>query len=150
VSGQITAPSGVFWGAAPAESYLASGGGGTAAIQLFRRYITLSNGGDNAIVIDAGNGAGGIAKIFSGTSGGTQPLCINGNGREAVFGTDTAIASASAIVRMVSTTKGFLPPTMTNAQRTAIGSPAVGLIVYCTDAVEGLYIYKSTGWTFVI
>jgi hypothetical protein len=39
---------------------------------------------------------------------------------------------------------------MTNAQRTAIASPAVGLMVYCTDAVEGLYIYKSTGWTFVI
>jgi hypothetical protein len=23
-------------------------------------------------------------------------------------------------------------------------------MVYCTDAVEGLYVYKSTGWTFVI
>jgi hypothetical protein len=46
--------------------------------------------------------------------------------------------------------KGFLPPRMTNAQRAAIGTPAVGLMVYCTDAVEGLYVYKSTGWTFVI
>jgi hypothetical protein len=24
------------------------------------------------------------------------------------------------------------------------------LIVYCTDVVEGLYINKSTGWTFII
>jgi hypothetical protein len=39
---------------------------------------------------------------------------------------------------------------MTNVQRAAIASPAVGLMVYCTDAVEGLYVYKSTGWTFVI
>jgi hypothetical protein len=39
---------------------------------------------------------------------------------------------------------------MTNAQRTAIASPAIGLIVYCTDAVEGLYVNKSTGWTFII
>jgi hypothetical protein len=39
---------------------------------------------------------------------------------------------------------------MTNAERTAIATPAVGLIVYCTDATEGLYIYKSTGWTFII
>jgi hypothetical protein len=58
--------------------------------------------------------------------------------------------NASAQLQVDSTTKGFLPPRMTNAQRTAIGSPAVGLIVYCTDAVEGLYVYKSTGWTFVI
>ena len=59
-------------------------------------------------------------------------------------------AVASAQVEIVSTTKGFLPPRMTNAQRTAIASPAVGLIVYCTDATEGLWIYKSSGWTFIV
>jgi hypothetical protein len=63
-------------------------------------------------------------------------------------GTFTDIASARLAVN--STTQGFLPPRMTNAQRLAIASPAVGLIVYCTDAVEGLYVNKSTGWTFVI
>jgi hypothetical protein len=56
----------------------------------------------------------------------------------------------SSILTLASNTKGFLPPRMTNAQRLAIASPAVGLIVYCTDVVEGLYINKSTGWTFVI
>ena len=55
----------------------------------------------------------------------------------------------SAIFAIDSTTKGFLPPRMTNAQRTAISTPAVGLMVYCTDATEGLYVYKSTGWTFI-
>jgi hypothetical protein len=64
------------------------------------------------------------------------------------FGANTHYASAQLAID--STTKGFLPPRMTNAQRTAITSPAVGLMVYCTDTVEGLYIYKSTGWTFVI
>jgi hypothetical protein len=59
-------------------------------------------------------------------------------------------AAASSILELFSSTQGFLPPRMTNAQRTAISSPAVGLIVYCTDMVEGLYVYKSTGWTFVI
>jgi hypothetical protein len=59
-------------------------------------------------------------------------------------------AVASAQLEIVSTTRGFLPPRMTNAQRLAIASPAVGLIVYCTDSVEGLYINKSTGWTFII
>jgi hypothetical protein len=63
---------------------------------------------------------------------------------------NTTSVQASAILQADSTTKGFLPPRMTNAQRTAISSPAVGLIVYCTDMVEGLYVYKSTGWTFVI
>ena len=58
--------------------------------------------------------------------------------------------NASAILQADSTTKGFLPPRMTNAQRTSIASPAIGLMVYCTDATEGLYIYKSTGWTFII
>lgn len=58
--------------------------------------------------------------------------------------------NANSILELVSTTKGFLPPRMTNAQRTAIGTPTVGLIVYCTDATEGLYIYKSSGWTFII
>jgi hypothetical protein len=57
---------------------------------------------------------------------------------------------ASAVLDVVSTTKGFLPPRMTTTQKNAISSPAVGLIVYCTDMVEGLYVYKSGGWTFVI
>jgi hypothetical protein len=66
-----------------------------------------------------------------------------------VIGNNT-ITEASAKLEVRATTQGFLPPRMTNAQRLAIASPAVGLIVYCTDVVEGLYINKSTGWTFVI
>ena len=58
--------------------------------------------------------------------------------------------AASAVFTVTSTTKGFLPPRMTNAQRLLIATPAAGLMVYCTDVVEGLYIYKSTGWVFVI
>jgi hypothetical protein len=65
-----------------------------------------------------------------------------------LVGTTTDVASSKLTID--STTQGFLPPRMTNAQRTAISSPAVGLIVYCTDMVEGLYVYKSAGWTFVI
>ena len=61
-----------------------------------------------------------------------------------------AVPNASAALDVDSTTKGFLPPRMTNAQRTAIASPAIGLMVYCTDTVEGLWINKSTGWTFII
>ncbi len=60
-----------------------------------------------------------------------------------------AVPNASAALDVDSTTKGFLPPRMTAAQRTAIASPAIGLMVYCTDATEGLWINKSTGWTFI-
>ena len=73
---------------------------------------------------------------------------IKGSTNNVIIGSTTDVASA--IFNVTSTTKGFLPPRMTNAQRTAISSPAVGLIVYCTDTVEGLYVYKSGGWTFVI
>jgi hypothetical protein len=76
--------------------------------------------------------------VLLGTTSGTVGIGVN-----------TSI-NASAILDITSTTKGVLFPRMTNAQRTSISSPAIGLIVYCTDAVEGLYIYKSTGWTFII
>jgi len=73
-----------------------------------------------------------------------ENMRIRGFDGNVLIGTSTN--DASAIVNISSTTKGFLPPRQTQAQRTAITSPAVGLIVYQTDATEGLYIYTSTGW----
>ena len=58
-------------------------------------------------------------------------------------------ANASSILEVSSTTKGFLPPRMTQTQRNAIASPAIGLEIYQTDATEGKYIYKSSGWTYI-
>jgi hypothetical protein len=62
------------------------------------------------------------------------------------IGLGTASINASALFQMDSTTKGFLPPRMTQAQRLAIGSPAQGLIVYQVDSVIGLYIYSNSVW----
>jgi len=62
---------------------------------------------------------------------------------------NTATPQESAILQADSTTQGFLPPRQTQVQRLAITSPAIGLIVYQTDAPEGLYINKSTGWQFI-
>jgi uncharacterized protein YaiE (UPF0345 family) len=96
------------------------------------------------------DGTGGALGLVFNTGNNTtlsERLRITSTGN---VGIGTSSLSTSAILQVDSTTKGFLPPRMTNAQRTAISSPAVGLIVYCTDAVEGLYVYKSTGWTFVI
>ena len=43
-------------------------------------------------------------------------------------------------------TFGAGAPKVTQAQRLAIVSPVVGQVVYQTDATEGMYQYKSTGW----
>jgi len=57
--------------------------------------------------------------------------------------------STSSELTVVSTTKGSIPfPLMTSAQRFALAVLTVGLHVYQTDATEGVYVYKSTGWQF--
>lgn len=45
----------------------------------------------------------------------------------------TATPDPSAQLDVSSTSKGFLPPRMTNSERSAIDSPAQGLIIYCTN-----------------
>jgi hypothetical protein len=80
------------------------------------------------------------------TNGSTR-MVINRGGN---VGIGTTSPHSSALLEVASTTKGVLFPRMTGEQREAIEEPATGLIVYQTDATEGLYIYKSTGWTQII
>lgn len=53
---------------------------------------------------------------------------------------------ASAALEVVSATKGVLMPRMTSVQRTAIATPAEGLMVYQTNAPVGLWMYTSGTW----
>ena len=48
-------------------------------------------------------------------------------------------------------TKGFLPPRMTIAERDAIVSPAVGLLIWCTDCgtTGAINIYNGTIWASI-
>lgn len=68
-------------------------------------------------------------------------------------GIGTTTPNASAKLEVASTDKGFLLPRMTSAQRTAIASPANGLLVYQTDLVAGFYVNTGTSgapiWTRV-
>ena len=58
------------------------------------------------------------------------------------------VPDASAIFDVASTTKGFLPPRMTNAERAAIASPAAGLIVF-NDTNNGLALRAGGNWGYL-
>jgi uncharacterized protein (TIGR02145 family) len=60
-------------------------------------------------------------------------IVLASSGLFAQVGIGTTTPVASAALDVTSTTKGFLPPRMTEAQRDAIASPATGLQIYCTD-----------------
>ncbi|GAA3754800.1 hypothetical protein [Flavobacterium ginsengiterrae] len=68
----------------------------------------------------------------------------------AQIGIGTTSPSPSSILDVSSTTQGFLTPRMTTAQRTAITSPADGLMVYDTD-LRSFYYYSlpAASWTMI-
>ncbi|MGE5356183.1 MAG: tail fiber domain-containing protein [Deltaproteobacteria bacterium] len=64
--------------------------------------------------------------------------------------TDGSSPDGSAMLDVKSTTKGFLIPRMTSAQKSAISSPASGLLIYQTDATPGFYYYSGTAWIMLV
>ncbi len=68
------------------------------------------------------------------------------NAQSVSVNTDGSTADASSILDVKSTTKGMLVPRMTTAQRTAIITPANGLLVYDTDA-KSFWYYNGSVWT---
>ena len=60
-------------------------------------------------------------------------------------GIGTTSVASSALLDIVSTTKGLLPPRMTTTQRDAISSPATGLTVYNTTT-NALNVYGASSW----
>src|SRR5215813_12733949 len=58
---------------------------------------------------------------------------------------DGSSANSTAMLDIKSTTKGLLIPRLTSAQRTAISSPATGLIVFDTNKNSFLY-YNGNSW----
>jgi hypothetical protein len=64
-------------------------------------------------------------------------------------GIGTSTPHTSAQMDITSTSKGFLLPRMTAAQRIAIVTPAIGLEVYQTDGTKGFYYFDGTVWTLL-
>ena len=76
-----------------------------------------------------------LVTIFAVAFSFAQNVAINADG---------SLPNSSAMLDVSSTTKGFLPPRMTLAQRNLISLPATGIIIYQTDDISGLYVNKGT------
>lgn len=65
------------------------------------------------------------------------------------IGIGTATPASSALLEVKSTTKGFLPPRLTIAQRDSVINPALGLVIFCTECDE-LEVYNGTVWKSIL
>src|SRR5690349_5282863 len=61
-------------------------------------------------------------------------------------GIGTTSPNASSLLEIKSTSRGFLAPRMTKAQRDVISSPATGLLIYQTNSTPGFYYYNGSAW----
>lgn len=80
---------------------------------------------------------------FLNSAAGTELVTIQGSGN---VGIGTTSPGASNLLELASTTKGFVLPRMTKAQRDAIFTPVAGMAVYQTDNTPGLRVYNGTNW----
>jgi len=120
-------------------SLLVQNSAGTAALTItddrvvtIGNYIAFANG--DLIVPSNSSGALELRPIVS-------KVLLKG---ATAINTTAAMPVASAMLDIVSTTSGFLPPRMTTAQKNAIATPAAGLMVY-DSTLNKLCVY-TTAW----
>lgn len=145
--------------------------GATRSTSVWKKLATGSGGGGSGITggtfnLNTGdlnlNSTGGTVTIpgllyGSGTTN-TIPKYLTPSGftNSQIFDNGTSVGigtvtpDTSAILDLSATTKGFLPPRMTESERLAISSPTIGLMVYQTDEPDGVYVYKAAGWIQMI
>src|SRR6186997_1764089 len=68
------------------------------------------------------------------------------NAQNVAINNDGSSAEASAMLDVKSTTKGFMMPRVTSAQRTTIASPVLGLLVFDTDT-KTIWAYNGSSWS---
>ena len=62
-------------------------------------------------------------------------------------GIGTTSPHASSVLDITATDAGLLTPRMTAAQRDAISSAAIGLLIYQIDNTPGFYFYNGSAWS---
>jgi len=141
------------------QGSLSTSGTGIASSLLVQPQTIIQSGGSgyiSGITINSGNTIGGGALYFRGLD---IPNCGNNSNAYGIHQADavgrnyfaastqfgSTTTSTSAQVQINSTTKGFLPPVMTNAQKNAISSPATGLVVY-DNGTNKLNYYNGSSW----
>jgi hypothetical protein len=105
--------------------------------------LSLKSGSGSTWALGACNYQFSNAFIIRSGAIGTERFAIFPTTGNVSIGTTTDVASS--ILTLSSTTKGFLPPRMTTAQRDAIVSPDTGLVLFNTTT-DTLQVRASTGW----
>ena len=91
-----------------------------------------------------GEDSTGALQFWGGLNGNSLLMTLRASGNVGI-GTDSP--NANAILDLTSTTKAFMPPRMTTAQKNAISSPTAGMVVYDTT-LNKLCVY-TTAWETV-
>jgi hypothetical protein len=118
---------------------------GTSMDLKLTNNTTGHTAADGLEILTTGNAAAVINRENADLNLGTNNITrvkIQSNGN---VGINSSAVPSSALLEVKSTTQGFLPPVMTEAQLLAIASPVAGLTVYNSTA-ECLFSYTGTIW----
>lgn len=122
----------------------------TCPTQAFALFVNTTGGGVYSFGVN--NSAEFVWTKAASLLGGLVTHRMGQNGEftaigSGVFGSNT-VSPASAALSVITTTKGFLPPVMTTAQKNAIAAPASGLVVY-DSVLNKLCLYTGAAWETV-
>ena len=141
------------------QSLITSSGTRTTGLLLFNNATTANT----AISIDFNPGGNIIAPLarinavrVTAAVGDTDIVFSNYDGSNLVekmrivgltgsVGIGAANPNTAALLHLASTTKGFLPPVMTTAQKAAISTPPAGLMIYDSN-LNKLCVYTGAAW----
>jgi hypothetical protein len=115
---------------------------GSGAISI----LSDSSAGINFSAGAAGRSFG-ISSAINGAPSSTAFLFVGDTATGVTMGANSN-SHSSAVLDLVSTTRGFLPPRVTTTEKNAISSPAAGLQVY--DSTTNRSAVYSTAWENVI